>query len=54
MSLNDQDSGALSSLVMPEAWTEQGACARALNPDAWFPERGANGNMEACLALRVA
>ena len=53
MSLNDQDSGALSSLVMPEAWTEQGACARALNPDAWFPERGANGNMEARLALRV-
>lgn len=53
MSLNDQGSGALSSLVMPEAWTEQGACARALNPDAWFPERGANGNMEARLALRV-
>ena len=37
MSFNDQDNGALSSLVMPEAWTERGACARALNPDAWFP-----------------
>ena len=34
MSRNDQDNtGAVSSLVMPEAWTERGACARALNPD---------------------
>lgn len=54
MSRNDQDNtAAVSSLVMPEAWTEKGACVRALNPDAWFPERGANGNMEARLALRV-
>lgn len=54
MSCNDQDNtAAVSSLVMPEAWTEKGACVRALNPDAWFPERGANGNMEARLALRV-
>lgn len=53
MSRNDQDNGALSSLVMPEAWTERAACVGALNPDAWFPERGANGNMEARLALRA-
>lgn len=51
MSRDDQDNtAAVSSLVMPEAWTEKGACVRALNPDAWFPERGANGNMEARLA----
>lgn len=53
MSFNDQDNGALSSLVMPEAWTERGACARALNPDAWFPERGISDNRETALALRV-
>ena len=53
MSFNDQGGGALSSLVMPEAWTEQGACARALNPDAWFPERGISDSHETTLALRV-
>lgn len=53
MRRDDQDNGALSSLVMPEAWTEQGACARALNPDAWFPERGISDNRETTLALRV-
>ena len=54
MSRNDQDNAAaVSSLVMPEAWTERAACVGALNPDAWFPERGANGNMEARLALRA-
>lgn len=52
MSLNDQD-GALSSLVMPEAWTSESACAGALNPDAWFPERGISDNRETALALRV-
>lgn len=44
---------AVSSLVMPEAWTEKGACARALNPDAWFPERGEANTPELRLALRV-
>lgn len=54
MSRNDQDNtGAVSSLVMPEAWTEKGACARALNPDAWFPERGEANTPELRLALRV-
>lgn len=54
MSRNDQDNaGAVSSLVMPEAWTEKGSCARALNPDAWFPERGEANTPELRLALRV-
>lgn len=54
MSRNDQDNtAAVSSLVMPEAWTEKGACARALNPDAWFPERGEANTPELRLALRV-
>ena len=52
MSLNDQD-GALSSLVMPKTWTSESACAGALNPDAWFPERGISDNCETALALRV-
>lgn len=47
------NAGAVSSLVMPEAWTEKGACARALNPDAWFPERGEANTPELRLALRV-
>ena len=47
------NTGAVSSLVMPEAWTEKGACARALNPDAWFPERGEANTPELRLALRV-
>lgn len=52
--MSRQDStAAVSSLVMPEAWTEKGACARALNPDAWFPERGEANTPELRLALRV-
>lgn len=52
MSRQDNEA-AVSSLVMPEAWTEKGACARALNPDAWFPERGEANTPELRLALRV-
>lgn len=52
MSRQDNEA-AVSSLVMPEAWTEKGACARALNPDAWFPERGEANAPELRLALRV-
>lgn len=52
MSRQDNEA-AVSSLVMPEAWTEKGACARALNPDAWFPERGESNTPELRLALRV-
>lgn len=52
MSRQDNEA-AVSSLVMPEAWTEKGSCARALNPDAWFPERGEANTPELRLALRV-
>lgn len=52
MSRQDNEA-AVSSLVMPEAWTEKGLCARALNPDAWFPERGEANTPELRLALRV-
>ncbi len=52
MSRQDNEA-AVSSLVMPEAWAEKGSCARALNPDAWFPERGEANTPELRLALRV-